>query len=286
MSSKLKVRRPPIDFADTPKYWVLDDPQATHALNILNFGIPAGERYFIDSVRLAMPYITDDALAADARSFIGQETVHARYHERAAEHLGLFEIDRIRARVEQMDRTRKALHDRIDRLPEPLRRRATIAWLSTTLLGEHFTALLADIALDRRKIDRTALDPAMADLVGWHAAEELEHRTLPFDIYRHIGGDYLTRVLPLAATWALLPLGVAYITDQVLRADPDVRGGFSVRNHVRAVRAKRTPSLLDVMGKLPRYFLPGYHPSQLGDDVLARELLAEVPPPLAASAAG
>src|SRR5689334_2980310 len=120
----LKVRRPSIDFSATPKYWVLDDPQATHSLNLLNFGIPAGERYFIDSVRLAMPYIADEALAADARSFIGQESVHARYHEKAAEHLGLFEIERIRTRVEQADRARAALYRRVDGLPEPLRRRA------------------------------------------------------------------------------------------------------------------------------------------------------------------
>ena len=41
--TKLKVRRPKLDFSATPKHWVIDDPQATHMLNILNFGIPAGE---------------------------------------------------------------------------------------------------------------------------------------------------------------------------------------------------------------------------------------------------
>src|SRR5258706_10939216 len=104
---KLKVRRPKIDFASTPKYWMLGDPQATHSLNILNFGIPAGERGFIDSVRLALPYIEDKALGADARAFIGQETVHARYHEKAAEHLGLFDNPSVQAEIDAMDRARQ-----------------------------------------------------------------------------------------------------------------------------------------------------------------------------------
>jgi predicted metal-dependent hydrolase len=271
--AKLKVRRPDIDLSETPKYWVLGDPQATHALNILNFGIPAGERFFVDSVRLAMPYIKDKSLAADARAFIGQETVHARYHEKAAEHLGLFDLPGIQARIDRADRTREALYKRVDALPEPLRRRAIIAWLSSTLLGEHFTALFADIALNPRKIDRTALDPAMERLLGWHASEEMEHRTLPYDIYTHIGGDYVTRVVPLAATMGLLPLALIGVTEVMMRLDPDVDGGFSIRDHVRAVRAKRLPSLLDVVSKLPMYFRPGYHPSHLGDDFRAREFL-------------
>jgi predicted metal-dependent hydrolase len=282
-TAKLRVRRPKIDFSATPKYWVLGDPQATHSVNILNFGIPAGERFFIDSVRLAMPYIRDKALAADARSFIGQETLHARYHEKASEHLGLFDRPDVRAQIEAMDRLRVRLYKRIDRLPEPFRRRATITWLSTTLLGEHFTALFADLVFDRRKIDRDAIDPAMGALLGWHAAEEMEHRTLPYDIYEHIGGDYVTRVLPLALTMGLLPVGLVGITDRLMRADPDLRGGFSVRDHVRAVRARRTPSFLDVFAKLPMYFKRGYHPSQVGDDFRAREYLASNPPSLMAA---
>lgn len=270
---RLKVRKPHVDFGQTPKYWVFDDPQSTHALNLLNFGIPAGERFFIDSVRLAMPYIKDDRLAADARAFIGQESVHARMHERAADHLGLFEIPEIRQRVEAADRQRVALYQRVDTMPEPLRRRAVRLWLSTTLLGEHFTALFADLALGDR-VDETAVDPAMSHLIHWHAAEEMEHRTLPYDIYRHIGGRYIMRVTPLALTWALLPLTIFAVTDAVMQLDPDLQGGFSLRDYVRAVRARRTLNLIDIMVKLPVYFLPWYHPSRLGDDARAKAWLA------------
>jgi predicted metal-dependent hydrolase len=284
-ATTLTVRRPNIDFTDTPKYWVLGDPQATHALNILHFGIPAGERYFIDSIRLAMPYIKDKTLLADARSFIGQEALHARLHERAADHLGLSEIPLIKARVVMADRTRERLYRRVDHLPEPARKRAVLTWLSTTMLGEHFTALFADILFDRTKSDWDAIDPQMQQLLSWHAAEEMEHRTLPYDIYQHIGGGYVTRVLPLVPTIGLLPLALIGVTDLMLRLDPDHRGGFSLRSYVRSVRGKRTPNIVDVAAKLPVYFLPNYHPSKLGNDERPRAYLASNPPALAGSAA-
>lgn len=33
----------------------------------------------------------------------------------------------------------------------------------------------------------------MLDLVKWHGAEEIEHRSVAFDLYRHLGGGYIAR---------------------------------------------------------------------------------------------
>jgi predicted metal-dependent hydrolase len=276
-AAKLRVRRPQLDFSHTPKYWVIDDPQSTHALNILQFGIPSGERFFIDSIRLATPYIKDEALLSDVRAFIGQESVHARMHEKAADHLGLSDIPAIKKQIAFFDSRREHLYRRIDAMPEPLRRRATLAWLSTTLLGEHFTALFADILFDPAKVDWSCVDPEMAEMLHWHAAEEMEHRTLPYDVYYHIGGDYPTRVAPLFPTMWLLAPFLAWITDAVMRLDPDLRRGFSLANYVKAVRARRVPNLVDVLARLPVYFLPGYHPSRLGRDDRPQAWLAANP---------
>lgn len=279
-STRLTVRKPVIDFSDSPKYWVIDDPQSTHALNLLHFGIPAGERYFIDSVKLAMPYVTDQQLLSDARSFIGQEAVHARIHERAADHLGLFENRVIRARVENMDRTRERLYQRIDAMPEPFRKQAVLAWLSTTLLGEHFTALLADMVFDEEKVDESQIDPAMASLLKWHAAEELEHRTLPYDLYQHVGGSYVVRAAPALPAFVLLPIGLIAITSFGMLADPEVRRPFSVRSYLRAAKSRRLPWIGDVLGKLAPYLRVDFHPLHLGEDARAEAWLDEHQPSL------
>ena len=33
----------------------------------------------------------------------------------------------------------------------------------------------------------------MIDLIKWHGSEEIEHRTVAFDLYRHLGGSYIAR---------------------------------------------------------------------------------------------
>ncbi len=275
---RLRARHPQLDFGATPKYWVLGDPQTTHSLNILNFGIPTGERWFIDGVRLAIPYIADQRLLADARGFIGQETTHARMHERAAEHLRLFDNPRIRRAVELSDSRRTRLYERVDSLPEPLRRQAVQWWLSGVMLGEHFTALFADLIFDTSKADATAFDPEMLQLLKWHAAEELEHRTLPFDVFEHIGGRYLTRIAVALPAFVLIPIGLFQLTDLLMRQDPDLRHGFSIRDHIAAIRAHRSPSALDVLPRLVPYLHPKHHPSKICNDRRARAFLASNPP--------
>jgi predicted metal-dependent hydrolase len=266
MATKLKVRRPTIDLSTTPKYWINGDAQATHVLNILNYGIPAGERFFIDGVRLSMKYVSDPDLLADARAFVGQETVHARMHEKAANHLGLFEYKGIQPAVDRADAARVWLYKRVDALPDSVRKRVTFGWLSATMMAEHVTAILADMLHDETKHDRTQVDPAMDALLSWHAAEEMEHRTLPYDIYNHIGGSYLARVIPMVPLIPLFPVVVVGLTDFVMRRDPDLKRGFSVRNYVKAVRAKRSLNLFEMTRKLPVYLKPGFHPSHEGDD--------------------
>ena len=278
---RVRARQPKLDFSQSPKYWVLGDPQSTHTLNILHYGIPAGERFFVDGVRAAMPYITDAQLLADARGFVGQESTHARMHEKAAERLDLFSIPQIRAAVEAADRRREQLNRRVKALPEPLRRQAVLLWLSQVVLAEHVTAVLADIALDDDKTHADAVDPQMAALLRWHAVEELEHRSVPFDVYRHLGGTYAMRVAFALPAFLLMPFVLFGVTSQLMQADPDFGHPFSLRQHLEAARARRVPSILDVAVRLPGYLLPNHHPSKVGDDRRAAAYLASNPPSLA-----
>lgn len=61
-------------------------------------------------------------------------------------------------------------------------------------------------------------DPAMLDLIKWHGAEEIEHRTVAFDLYRHLGGGYIARyylsLVVIAAVLGLWVDGAAHIMKQ------------------------------------------------------------------------
>ena len=42
--------------------------------------------------------------------------------------------------------------------------------------------------------------PPFMQMVEWHFVEELEHRTVTFDVYEHVFGDYLYRLF--VGVWA------------------------------------------------------------------------------------
>ena len=57
------VRQPEFDLADdVPKYWWDNDPLKTLLLGALSASFPAGERFFIDSVRHFQDQISDPEL--------------------------------------------------------------------------------------------------------------------------------------------------------------------------------------------------------------------------------
>lgn len=174
----LVVRRLLIDL-ETPvaRHWNGGDAFRTAFFNALSFSFPAGEQFFIDSVRRVLDSAEPELrlqFAEQTRAFIGQEATHRRIHERFNAHLerqGL--INHWDARI----RRRQKLIDGAD--PR--------AWLGFTAATEHFTAFLADHLLTHAEVLQGA-EPRLHDLWLWHASEESEHRCVAFDLYRASGG--------------------------------------------------------------------------------------------------
>ncbi len=59
----------------------------SHLIDVLHLLLPAGERWFVDVYRQALPHITDERLRGEIRGFMGQEAVHARAHSAVLDHL-------------------------------------------------------------------------------------------------------------------------------------------------------------------------------------------------------
>ena len=85
---------------------------------------------------------------------------------------------------------------------------------------EHMTCVLGKYALYNTEWEKLGADASMLDLVKWHGAEEIEHRTVAFDLYRHLGGSYIARyyqsVIVIAAVLGLWVDGAA----QIMQQDP------------------------------------------------------------------
>ena len=188
----LHARNVSFDWSELPRHWIPGEPFATHLINVLHLLLPEGERWFCHVFKQALPLIRDEQLAEDVRGFIGQEAVHAESHQGVLDHFDAHGTD-TRPYVQQISWLfGKVLGDRGYAGKQGqewiVERVALIAAI------EHFTAFLGQWVLDARELDEAGADPTMLDLLRWHGAEEVEHRSVAHDLFAHLDGRYSRRV--------------------------------------------------------------------------------------------
>lgn len=182
--TSLPVRRLHIDLA-TPfaRRWNGNDAFRSAFMSALSLSFPFGEQFFIDSVKSgvqALPAALRDRFAEEVNGFVGQEATHRHLHALFNKQLaaqGLSNLIERRA----LRRTEKNAHLDI---------RLHVA---ATAGAEHLTALFANWLLQ----SPDALQNTEARLQTfwlWHSAEETEHRSVAFTIYRALGGNERHRV--------------------------------------------------------------------------------------------
>jgi len=249
--TELVVRRLLVDLG-TPfeRCWNGGDAFRSAWLNALSLSFPVGEQFFIDAVRTGLKTLPEAErlrFAAEVQGFIGQEATHRRIHARFNEELqrqGY--VNTIEARARR----------RIERMEGWDPRHA----VAQTAAIEHFTAILAHWLLTTPEALAGA-EPRLATMWLWHAAEETEHRSVAFDVYRAMGGSERWRV-----RWMRI-VAVFFVTDvarQIVRNlwhDGALLRWSTWRSAARVlfgnqgiVRRTWKPWLA--------YFRPGFHPSQ------------------------
>ena len=218
---RIQPRKVKFEWQDTPVDWIPDQAYASYFINEINMILPAGEFWFCRLYNKVLSQVTDQKLKEDVEAFIRQEAMHAQAHRSAnLEYLSKRNID-IQRNLDLMN----FLFDRILadaplglKLPKLLERRWDLLRLGVVATVEHMTCVLGKYALYNQYWEELGADPAMLDLVKWHGAEEIEHRTVAFDLYRHLGGSYLARYyLSLVVIVAVLGLwvdGAAHILKQ------------------------------------------------------------------------
>ena len=209
---KIIPRKVKFDWDNTPLDWIPHQPFASYFINQINMILPAGEFWFCRLYNKALPHITDAKLKEDVQAFIRQEAMHARAHTSAVnEYLSERNIDP-QQNLDIMDWLfEKALADKPFDLnvPQVLEHRWLLLRLGIIATVEHMTCVLGKYALYNHTWEKLGSDPELLDLLRWHGAEEIEHRSVAFDLYKHLGGDYLSRYyLSLVAVPAVILLWV------------------------------------------------------------------------------
>jgi predicted metal-dependent hydrolase len=247
----LVVRRLLIDL-ETPfaRHWNGGDAFRSAFFNALSMSFPRGEQYFIDSVRnglKALPETARAVHAAEVQGFIGQEATHRRIH-------GLFNgqlqnqgyVNRIEQRAAQ----------RIDAHAH----RDLRIHLAATAATEHFTAVFADWML-RHPEALAGTELRLQTLWLWHAAEESEHRSTAFDIYRAAGGDHTWRLRVFRAVTVIFLSDLFRQTVRNLWHDGCLFKPSTWRSGYRLLFA-RDGLVRGIIGLWRDYLRTDFHPSQ------------------------
>lgn len=143
---------------------------------------------------------------------------------------------------------------------------------------EHFTAVWGQWVLQNRGLDYAGTDPVMLDLPRWHGAEEIEHRSVVFDVYQEVCGNYPLRTLSMLLTappflfWWVLDVRFLMTRDPTIRAKP------RWRDWLRAARQYKVPVPWQRFVTVPvRYLRPSHHPSTEASTEMAMDYLAHSP---------
>ena len=265
-------RKVKFDWENTPVDWIPQQPFASYFINEMNNILPAGEFWFCRLYNKVMPQITDEKLKQDVQAFIRQEAMHAVAHNSAnQEYLGQRNID-IQRNLKIMDWLfNTALADQPfgQNVPKVLDHQWDIFRLGVIATVEHMTCVLGKYALYNKRWEQLGADPEMIDLIKWHGSEEIEHRTVAFDLYRHLGGSYIARYyLSVAVIVGVLGLwvdGAAHIMGQDPRfADkkPSVFKPWVWREWYKISQQDKQilPSPLWLVAQQIDYLMPWYDP--------------------------
>ena len=189
--------------------WADNDPFLTAVFNAMSMSFPSGERNFIDSVRHYQDRITDEKLLNDVKGFYKQEGIHSREHRKYNKIL-------CEQRGYDYDDLESVFLRRIEMGNNDPRITPRVI-LASTVSVEHFTASFGESLLEGRILKN--IDGPIGELWQWHALEELEHKSVAFDVYEQIGGSHEMRTRVMRLAMVTLVIDTLRVTFKILRHD-------------------------------------------------------------------
>ncbi|PCJ44018.1 MAG: metal-dependent hydrolase [Moraxellaceae bacterium] len=231
----IRARKMQFDFKDinTANFWG-GNSIVSSFFAVMSATFPPGEKEFIESVRLFKDRISNAELQKEIKEFIGQEGQHSFQHRQlnyAFDEQG-WNTPKIEAK----------LRDKISWLNKYLSAESRLA---RTVSFEHITAIMSEFFLSNQDV-LNDLPESLKSLFLWHTVEEIEHKSVAFDVYQTLVDDRNHLRLHMALVTIDFSLTMLYyqvMTHILARSLPsgrDVKGAwtffFGVKGMIRNMR--------------------------------------------------
>lgn len=281
----LHARNVAFDFSRSPLQWIPGEAISSHAVSALNLMLPVGEKMFVEIFGRALPHIRDEKLREDVIGFIGQEQTHADTHDRAlTEYFVDHGLD-VSSFTEAADAFLDVFRKQLDSLSPAAEYRLVVFGVGMIAGLEHFTSTGGDWLLNH-DFEKFGADPVITDMFRWHGAEEVEHRSVAFDLAHHLGVTRKALVGQYIAMTAAVIGGLAIGGTLITRGDPRMPNVGPIKAIRLAVRAMDRDALFDwkmISSAFRAYLQPGFTPESIGNTAEAVAYLAKSPAAKAAA---
>lgn len=248
----ITVRRMAFEFPDDlDTVFIEGEPEDSYTHIALSLLMPYIEPYLIRTMKAAREHVTDPRLARDLSAFILQEGQHFQQHRR----FNAIFRDRGFDRLPELEADVAADYERFS---------AEMPLAFNLAYAEGFEALTTAMGIFFLESDHSAWHPRALDLFTWHLVEELEHRTVAFEVFQHLVGDYTKRLRWGAFAQRHLIDFTTRVARYMVDASPEVierHGG--IRAHRARVRRLSWRMLVHVLPRLLRTHAPWYTPHDL-----------------------
>lgn len=250
MLDTITVRQMPFEFPDEIDPVFIDgDHEQSFGFIAGSLLLPHLEPYLIRSMKAAQKHVTDPDILEGLKAFSAQEGQHYRMHMK-------FNDTVRRSGFPGLDALEQELSDDYHRFTKTKSLRFNLAY------AEGFEALTMNAVKRMMEPNGFGEDlPVFMQMIEWHFVEELEHRTVAFDVYDHVCGGYFYRLF--VGIWAQWHFSnwMRRVAKYMMSVSPQPKLGAQELAERRKASPMPPPARVrDLLPGLLRIYLPSYTP--------------------------
>lgn len=231
----------------------------------LSMTLPYLEPYLIRTMREALKNTSDTAVAEEVKQFIGQEAQHYKQHS--------ILNDILRELSPEMQGIQK-IEERLEADYQYFTKNKSLKF--NLAYAEGFEA--ATCAFGRNLIEFDSLKHLKSiegsdifKLFQWHMLEEVEHRTVTFNIYKHLYDDYFYRLIIGTYGQYHFFKYMFLFSNYIAKNSPQALAqGKPLK--LQAALLNSFGNIIPLLGKLLATYTPWYNPGKLKISPLAGNL--------------
>jgi len=251
---EMTVRR--MEFAFKPDMdlvFIKDDPDMSFTFLGAWMMLPYLEPFLIRTMRDALPHVRDPKLKEDLKRFCAQEGEHFKQHAKAN--------DLIRA-LHPSYEALLPLERELDQALKDWTKNKPLKFKLAYAEGfESMTSAMSRAQFEVGLYDRTS--SPLADLAKWHVMEELEHRSVAFDVYEHVVGSWFYRMKQSIWSQRHYFQWVKRFRDVLVAPQGEIFAAYSAPEIVARRKAYNRHYMRRGMPRVLATYMPWYDPAKV-----------------------